>query len=231
MSQLFITATGTEIGKTHVTALLTTAFRAAARSVCALKPIATGFDADAIAASDSGRLLAAQGMTVSTENLEQVTPWRFAQPLSPDMAAARERRRIPFGELLAFCRAPRAADMTLIEGIGGLMTPLDDTHTVLDWVEAFAAPTLLVAGSYLGTLSHTLTAVGMLRRHNPTLLYGVVVSESPEQPVDAAETARVLARFCAPAPVVVLPRKDSPVQSESALLELVAPLLEAGARA
>ncbi len=47
---------------------------------------------------------------------------------------------MPFDELVAFCREPRAVDVTLIEGIGGVMVPLDDTHTVLDWLVALEAP-------------------------------------------------------------------------------------------
>ena len=67
--------------------------------------------------------------------------------------------------------------MTLIEGIGGVMAPLDARHTVLDWIAALGAPALLVVGSYLGTLSHSLTAAAALRQRGVALL-GVVVSES-----------------------------------------------------
>ena len=61
---------------------------------------------------------------------------------------------------MAFCRDARSATPTgtlLIEGIGGVMVPLDDRHTVLDWMAALEPAGLLVAGSYLGSLSHTLT--------------------------------------------------------------------------
>ena len=79
-----------------------------------------------------------------------MSPWRFAAPLSPDMAASRERRSIPFDALVAHCRAAsERRGVTLIEGIGGVMTPLDAEHTVLDWIAALGAPALLVVGSYL----------------------------------------------------------------------------------
>ena len=116
--------------------------------------------------------------------------------------------------------AGRSGDVTLIEGIGGVMAPLDAEHTVLDWIVALEAPTLLVVGSYLGTLSHSLTAAATLRARGVTIA-GVVVSESAEQPVPAAETAATLARFTAPVPVRVLPRA-APVP----LLPLVAPYLK-----
>src|SRR5512144_2923982 len=168
MTTVFVTGNGTDVGKTFVTAKLIAELRAARRSVLALKPVASGFDAENVAATDTGVLLDALDLPATPANVDAVSPWRFAAPLSPDMAAARERRRVPFTDLVEFCRAPRAADVVLIEGIGGVMVPLDDTHTVLDWIVELGAPVLLVAGSYLGTLSHTLTAVAALRARGLT---------------------------------------------------------------
>jgi dethiobiotin synthetase len=206
MATLFITATGTDIGKTFVTLALLHAARAQGRKARALKPVASGFDSDTATASDTGRLLLAQGRGL--DGADAVSPWRFAAPLSPDMAAARERRRIDFDELVKFSAAASADSrdsLMLIEGIGGVMVPLDDRHTVLDWIEALGCPVVLVAGSYLGTLSHTLSAAHALATRGCALA-GVVVRESTEQPVAAEETAAVLRRFLYPATVGVLHR-------------------------
>jgi len=205
MSTLFVTATGTDVGKTLVMTRLIAELRAQRRSVRALKPVASGFDAADAEASDTGVLLDALGLAPTEANLAAVSPWRFAAPLSPDMAAARERHSIPFGELVEFCRGPRAADVTLIEGVGGVMVPLDAEHTVLDWIEALGAPAVLVAGSYLGTLSHTLTAVTALRARGCTPA-AVIVSESATQPVPLEETAAALRRFVHPVEVGTLAR-------------------------
>jgi dethiobiotin synthetase len=222
MSTLFVTATGTDVGKTFVMTRLIAELRAARRSVRALKPVASGFDAANAAESDTAVLLDALGLPLTRANLDAVSPWRFAAPLSPDMAAARERRAIPFAELVEFCRAPRAADVTLIEGIGGVMVPLDDRHTVLDWIAELGVPVLLVAGSYLGTLSHTLTAVAALRSRGCTIA-SVVVSESVTQPVPLEETAAAIGRFVQPVAVSPLPRPPS----AQGLLPLLAPVLDA----
>jgi dethiobiotin synthetase len=222
MSTVFVTATGTDVGKTFVTARLVAELRAARRSVLALKPVASGFDADNVAATDTGVLLDALGLAATPANLDAVSPWRFAAPLSPDMAAARERRRVPFEDLVEFCRAPRPADITLIEGIGGVMVPLDDTHTVLDWIAELGAPVLLVAGSYLGTLSHTLTAVAALRARGMEPA-AIIVSESEEQLVPLEETMKVIRRFAAPVSVAALPRRPG----TGKLLPLLAPLFQA----
>jgi len=219
---LFVTGSGTDVGKTFVTLRLIDELTAAGYRVRALKPVASGFDVANPDASDAGALLRAQGFEPSTANLDAVSPWRFAAPLSPDMAAARERRIVPFTALVDFCRAPRDTDITLIEGIGGVMVPLDDTHTVLDWIVALDAPALLVVGSYLGTLSHSLSAAAALKNRGARVA-GVVVSESAEQPAPAAETATVLARFLTPTPVQVLPRHAG--RDATPLLPLLAPYL------
>jgi dethiobiotin synthetase len=220
MTTIFVTSSGTDVGKTFVTLRLIAELAATGRRVQALKPVASGFDAANPHASDTALLLRAQGLALDAANLDAVSPWRFAAPLSPDMAAAREQRSIPFDALVAACRAAEArADVTLIEGIGGVMVPLDERHTVLDWLAALDAPTLLVVGSYLGTLSHTLTAAAALQQRGVALL-GVVVSESEQQPAPLGETAAVVARFVA-APVVVLPRA-----APAPLLPLLTPLLQ-----
>jgi dethiobiotin synthetase len=220
MTTLFVTSSGTGIGKTFVTLKLIAELKAAGRRVRALKPVASGFDAARPADGDTGELLRALTLEPTAANLDAVSPWRFAAPLSPDMAAARERRTIPFDALVAYCRAAgRSGEVTLIEGVGGVMVPLDVEHTVLDWIAALEVPALLVVGSYLGTLSHSLTAIAALRARGVTIA-GVVVSESEEQPVPAAETAATLARFAAPVRVQILPRA-APVP----LLPLVDPYL------
>jgi dethiobiotin synthetase len=221
MTTVFVTSSGTGIGKTFVTLRLLAELEAAGRRVRALKPVASGFDAARPEDGDTGALLRAQRLEPTAANLDAVSPWRLAAPLSPDMAAARERRTVPFAALVAHCRAAeRGGDITLIEGVGGVMVPLDGTHTVLDWIAALEAPALLVVGSYLGTLSHSLTAAAALQARRVTLA-GLVVSESEEQPVPAAETAAALARFVAPVPVRVLPRT-----APAPLLPLVAPYIK-----
>jgi dethiobiotin synthetase len=218
LTTFFVTGSGTDVGKTLVATRLLDELRAAGYRTRALKPVATGFDDGRPESSDSGRLLLAQGAPVTPAAIAAITPWRFAAPLSPDMAAAREGREIPFEALLEFCRAPAEAEVILIEGIGGVMVPLDREHTVLDWIAALGAPAVLVAGSYLGTLSHTLTAARVLRGRGCALA-AVIVSESAEQPVEALETAAVLARFVE-APVAVLPRLHAE-QLAPALLPLL----------
>jgi dethiobiotin synthetase len=204
MTSLFVTSSGTDIGKTHVCCGLLSSLPADLRVRC-IKPIVTGFDPEAADASDTGRLLTAQGLPVDAAGIAATSPWRFRAALSADMAAARERTAVPFDELVAFSRAPPDCALNLIEGIGGVMAPIDSRHTVLDWIEAVDTRALLVVGSYLGTLSHTLTALHALTSRGVDLV-AIVVSQSVEEPVPTAETAACLERFSGGVPVAVLPR-------------------------
>jgi dethiobiotin synthetase len=223
MSAIFITATGTDIGKTFVAAGLIRHWRAAGRTVDALKPVATGFDPAAAAASDPGLLLAALGRPITPAEIERIAPWRFAAPLSPDMAAHRENRAVDFDALVAFSRGAvaRTEGTLLIEGIGGVMVPFDGKHTVLDWMASLAIPVALVAGSYLGSLSHTLTALDALRRRD-LVVKALVVNETPGATVPIRETVATLTRFAAPIPIVTLPRLPAGTTQHAAFAEIAA---------
>jgi dethiobiotin synthetase len=221
MTAIFITATGTDIGKTYVATGAIHHMRAYGRPVEALKPVATGFDPAAAAASDPGALLAALSRPLAAPDIERIAPWRYAAPLSPDLAARRENRPIDFQKLLEFCRCAVAVHKgtLLIEGIGGVMVPLDDSHTVLDWMAALNLPVLLVAGTYLGSLSHTLTALDALKRRG-LAVRALVVNETPGSTVTIADTVQSLSRFTAP--VVALPRLPAGRFDHAAFGEIVA---------
>ena len=208
MKTFFITSSGTEIGKTFVTTLLATQLTHSGYRVRALKPLATGFDLARPENSDSDLLLRAVDLRLDEKNLARVSPWRFSAALSPDVAAELEGRNIDLHELTDFCLKQEDADVTLIEGIGGVMVPLNQEHTVLDWIQALGAPVVLVVGSYLGTLSHALSAAGMLQARGQTIA-GVIISESTNQPMKVEKTAWTLERFLHPIPIQILPRLES----------------------
>jgi dethiobiotin synthetase len=211
MSAIFVTATGTDIGKTFVTCGLIRALQARGRKVAALKPVMSGFDPAAAETSDTALLLSALVRPVTEDEISRLSPWRFAAPLAPDMAAAREGRGIDVAAVTEFCRDAIASrdGALLIEGVGGVMSPLDARHTVLDWMSALDIPLILVAGSYLGTISHTLTALDVLRRHGLDVAC-LVISESVSSPVGLDETRDAVARFAPGLDVVALPRLAGP---------------------
>jgi dethiobiotin synthetase len=207
MTAYFVTSTGTDIGKTYVTAGLVRALRARGAAVSALKPVASGYSPETTAASDAGALLTALGEPVTAESVAAISPWRYAAALSPDMAAAREGKSLDYVALVDFCRARIAAakGTLFIEGVGGVMVPLDPSHTVRDWMAVLGVPVILVTGSYLGTISHTLTALDVLARARARMA-AIVVNESPGSTVPLDETLATLRRFAGSVPVLALAR-------------------------
>lgn len=220
MTAYFVTATGTDVGKTFVTAGLIRHLRATGHDVSALKPVVSGFDLATAALSDPGVLLNALDEQLAPEAFERLSPWRFAAPLSPDMAASREGRAIDFDALIAFCREAiaRQQGTLFIEGVGGVMVPLDARHTVLDWMAALDLPLILVTGSYLGTISHTLTALDVLA-HRRLKVAAIVLNDTPSDiPLD--ETAATLARFAPAIPIVTVPRVKHWLDAKDAFAQL-----------
>jgi dethiobiotin synthetase len=207
MSAIFVTATGTDVGKTFITTGLIRHIRTAGRSVDAIKPVVSGFDPATWEDGDPAALLAALGRPISLDEIERISPWRFKAPLSPDIAARGEGRTIDFKELTEFCRRAMAAckGVLLIEGIGGIMVPLDEHRTVLDLMSMLRIPVILVAGSYVGTISHTLTALEVLARRNIDIA-AVVISESAGSAASLDETVATIARFADAIDVVGIAR-------------------------
>lgn len=223
MTAYFVTATGTDIGKTFVTAGLIRYVRQSHQPVGALKPVVSGYDPSVVETSDPAVLLRALGRPVSADEIEKIAPFRFRAPLSPDLAAAREGRAVDVDALLAFTRDAIEAHTGLlfIEGVGGIMVPLDARRTVLDWMAELKLPVLLVVGGYLGTISHTLTALDVLARRGLGVT-AIVVSEGERDTVALDDTVASIARFAQPAPVIGLPRLPGGLTEHPAFAQLAA---------
>ncbi|MEW5688297.1 MAG: dethiobiotin synthase [Pseudomonadota bacterium] len=208
--QLFVAGAHTEIGKTHVACGLLRAARADGLRVDALKPVVSGFDPGDWAESDPGRLLQAMDADLTDVRLDGISPWRFDAPLAPPMAADLEGRRLKLGEVVDWCLErgrSTTADLLLVEGVGGLMSPLTHGATSLDLLEALGAPSVLVGGAYLGAVSHTLTALEVMRvRGRPPAVIFVSEDVGPDAP-DFGGTVRLVAEHAAGIPVVAVPRQ------------------------
>jgi dethiobiotin synthetase len=223
MSAVFVTATGTDIGKTFVTAALIRHMRGAGHAVHAIKPVVTGFDQDAWQNSDPAALLAALARPITLQEVEDISPWRFKAPLSPDMAGCCEGRAIVFAQVIEFCRDTlrNHPGIVLIEGIGGVMVPLDEHRTVLDWMSVLRVPIILVTGTYVGTISHTLTSLEVLVRRNLDIA-AVAVSESHESAASLEDTLATLERFADSIEVVGIPRLAAGTFEHPALARIAA---------
>jgi dethiobiotin synthetase len=208
VTPVFIAGAHTDVGKTHVACALIEAARRRGLDVEALKPVVSGFDEANWAESDPGRLLAALGREATPQALEAISPWRFAAPLAPPLAARLEGCDLPLAPIIEFCRLrleSSTMDLVIVEGVGGLMSPIAQAATGLDLVAALGAPVVLVGGSYLGAISHMLTALETLRARAFPIVAAVISESAPPAP-DFGDTASMLIEHATPVPVIAAPR-------------------------
>ena len=204
MKTFFVAGTGTDLGKTHIGCALIEAARQRGLKVDAFKPVVSGFDPAAPEASDPARLAVALGRP---DAWAEVSPRRYRAPLAPTLAARLEGETLRMNDLVADCQtwlSSRDVDLALVEGAGGVMSPMTDDATNLDLMSALSLPILLVAGSYLGTASHLLTALEVLRARGLAVA-AIVVSESLDAP-DLDQTVEMLRAFEHRTPIIVAPR-------------------------
>lgn len=209
MRALFIAGAHTDVGKTYVACALIAAARAQGLAVGAFKPAVSGMDPSDWGDSDPGRLLAALDRPLTAANLQAMSPLRFRAALSPPMAARLEGYDLRLETLVGLCQDALAAaepELMLIEGAGGVMSPLSEDATNLDLMAALGLPVILVGGSYLGAISHTLTAASVVQARGLDLAAVVLSQDADPSAPDFAETAKDVARFLPGALIISAPR-------------------------
>ena len=152
----FVTGTDTEVGKTVASTALLQAARLLGKNTAGYKPVASGSEmtAEGLRNTDA---LALQRNSTRELAYSAVNPYTFAEPTSPHIVSADEGRPIDFAVLSAGLRTlERQADWVLVEGAGGWFTPLSDTQTFADWVQAEQLPVILVVGVKLGCINHAM---------------------------------------------------------------------------
>lgn len=174
---LFITGTGTEVGKTYVAAMIARSLKAAGQRVGVYKPVASGCRRveGELVADDAVALWEAAGRP---GRLEDVCPQRFELPVAPPRAAAAEGRRVDPEQWHAGLEVwTKCSDIVLVEGAGGLMSPLSDELYNIDLARELGYPLVVVAADQLGTINATLQTVITAEARVPELpLAGVVLN-------------------------------------------------------
>ena len=192
MPGLFITGTDTEVGKTVIAGAIANYFlrqqdpdRA---RVAVSKPVATGcvHRREGLVSEDAEFLASCADARFP---LDIICPQRYREPLAPAVAADRAKQPLDW---LAIDRSlqlmSRESDVIIVEGVGGILVPLDADHTTLDLAEWLAFPAVIVARANLGTINHTLLTIETLRRAAVPIA-GVVINRYPaDTPSTAEET-------------------------------------------
>ena len=183
---LFITATDTEVGKTVIAGAIANHLLRQNRKVAVLKSIATGCVSrrEGLVSEDAEFLASCADARFP---LDMICPVRYREPLAPQVAADRAKQPVDYESIArSLTLMTRDSDIIIIEGIGGLMVPLDPKHTTLDLARWLNLPTVIVARPTLGTISHTLLTVEALRRASIPIA-GVVINRYPAESASIAE--------------------------------------------
>ena len=172
MRGIFITGTGTNVGKTVVAAALMHRFRTTI-PLCYWKPIQTGIER-----SDDTATVRMLGKCADPEFFGEGI--RLRGSLSPHLAARQEGREIDLDRLVQMPSAAHAELRWLVEGAGGVLVPINDWHMMADLIARLDLAVLVVAASTLGTINHTLMTLETLRRRSRRIA-GVVMVGDPNR--------------------------------------------------
>jgi dethiobiotin synthetase len=210
----FVTATGTEVGKTVVAAALANSARRAGRRVAVFKPAVSGLDdhplrpevwKSAPELPDHALLRLASG---SGQGDDQIAPYRYAPAVSPHHGAELAGERIDPDRLRgAALAATEDADLLICEGVGGFLVPLTTDYLVRDLARELALPVVVVASPGLGTINHTLLTLEAVRAAGLRVA-AVVLTPWPAEPGDLARSNRETIARVGGVEVEMLPRLD-----------------------
>ena len=183
---MFITGTDTGVGKTLVAGAIADWFRRRRFRVAVCKPVATGCARrrEGLVSEDAEFLA---HCAEASHPLDVICPQRYAEPLAPAIAAERAGQPLDWEAVGRSLRSMAGdSDVMIVEGVGGLMVPLDAKSTVLDVVRWLKLPAVVVARPGLGTINHTLLTVNALREAGVTVA-GVAVNRYPADGASVAE--------------------------------------------
>ncbi len=176
---VFVTGTGTGVGKTTVCGLLAGFLQAQGIKVATQKWVETGTGGGEPSDVDVHRRLMGRSGQEPGERAADRTPYRFALPASPHLAAAMEKRRVDPGVIeAAYRRLEASHDAVLVEGAGGFLVPLSEELLTGDLVARLGLPVLVVVGNRLGCVNHSLLTAEAVRRRGIPLI-GFVFNRLP----------------------------------------------------
>ena len=193
---LFITGTDTGAGKTVLTALLAAHLRAQKIRVAALKPVCSG------GRDDARKIFAALDGALT---LDEINPWHFRAPIAPLLAARREKKSMSRAEVLKHLRAiQKKFDVTLVEGAGGLLSPLGENFDSHDLILALRTTPIVVAQNKLGAVNHLLLTLAALPEDFRAVAKVVLMSPAKSDAATATNAA-LLAEFFPAKQIFTLP--------------------------
>lgn len=175
MKSLFITGTDTDVGKTYITAGLAVTLRKMGIDVGIMKPFAAGSAQKKGFKSEDVEILSKAAQVNDPENL--VNPQFFPMPASPYTAWKTMKIKPNIGSVISsFKKLSKLHQMLLVEGMGGIMTPILKDYFVTDLIKEMKIPSVLVTRTKVGTVNHTIMTVKMCEKYGIPIK-GIIVND------------------------------------------------------
>lgn len=203
----FVTGTDTGIGKTYISRLLADSF-SVSRKVTYMKPVQSGCVPDKngeLKAPDFDYVMKGGAKMVGA--YDQHVPYRFAHECSPHLASALAGVIISLDQIRTnFMSLSKNKTLTIVEGAGGILSPLSETSFILDLIEHLALPVVLVTSPRLGTINHTSLTLRLLHESGVKIA-GIVLNSFQEYPKDYMyhDTLRMIKEHTHPIPFLEVP--------------------------
>jgi dethiobiotin synthetase len=219
---VFVTGTGTEVGKTVVAAAIARTLAARGERVAVFKPVITGLaelPADGPKGSTASDLSARRPAAGADHEIlrhaagseqsdEEIAPYQFSPPMSPHLAAEQAGEELEPERLReAASAAAASADVLVCEGVGGLLVPLSNTYSVRDLAVDLGLPLVIAASPGLGTINHTLLTIEAARSAGLAVA-AVVLTPWPEEPGEIERSNRETIASLGKVQVETLPPLD-----------------------
>jgi dethiobiotin synthetase len=217
-SGVFVTGTGTEVGKTVVAAVIARTLAEAGKRVAVFKPAVTGLDELPADGPRTGHIgpfeahrpdhEALRRAAGSSQSDDEIAPYRYGPPMSPHLAAKLAGEEIEPERLLGVARAAaEGADVLICEGVGGLLVPLSPRYLVRDLAVDLALPLVVAASPVLGTINHTLLTIEAARAVGLEVA-AAVLTPWPADPTPIEESNRETIAALGKVRVETLPALD-----------------------
>ena len=202
-SGVFVTGTGTEVGKTVVAAVIAHTLAGEDKRVTVFKPAVTGLEEEG---EPDHALLRRAARSEQSDN--EIAPYCYGPPMSPHLAAELAGEQIQPARLLDAARAAATgSDALVCEGVGGLLVPLAMDYLVRDFAADLGLPLVVAASPALGTINHTLLTIEAARSAGLEVA-AVVLTPWPEKPGRIEESNRETIAALGQVQVETLPRLD-----------------------
>jgi dethiobiotin synthetase len=200
---VFVTGTGTEVGKTVVAATIAHTAVECGQRVAVFKPAVSGLDEEG--EPDHALLRRAAG---SSQTDDEIAPYRYGPPVSPHLGAELAGETVdPIGLRAAAGAAADAADLLVVEGVGGFLVPLTLGYLVRDFARELGLPVVIAGPPGLGAINHTLLTIEAVRAVGLDVA-GVVLTPWPSEPGRVELSNREAVERLGQVRVEALPRLD-----------------------